>query len=208
MRNAALVVVLLISIPAWADTVQLSKSTYHEQHVTVEDKGDHYLLHCNVYLKLDQPLEDGALRFLHVSAAFSRDDALSDVSRDKRSVQIKQQEERWSFYFRVPKFTTNQASTLYAVVASVDGVDREAAAIWRFDGNRLNLGSPDEPLAMYYPVGRRITQDDGAGNFRVVVVYEVSTHENNYEALPVCGFLNTGKQMPATVDGERSAKRL
>jgi len=37
MRYVTPVVVILASVPAWADTVQLSKSTYHDQHVTVED---------------------------------------------------------------------------------------------------------------------------------------------------------------------------
>lgn len=208
MRSVTLFVVLLASAPTWADTVQLSKSTYHNQHVTVEDRDDHYLVHFNVYLKLDEPLDTGGMRFLRASVAFSRDEHFSDVSRQERSVRISQQEETWSFYFRIPKFTTNQGPMLYAAVANVDGLQHEAAAIWKFAGNQLDLGSSNEPLAMQYPVGRTITQDDGRGNFRLVVVYEVKVYENNYDGLPVCGFLGTDKEMPDKVDGERSAKRL
>lgn len=209
MRYTIILLLLFYPVSAMAaDTVQLSKSSYFDQHVTAEDRDDHYVIHFNVYYRLEEPISDGELRFLHASVAISHGEALSDVSREKRSVQLSKQEGRWSFYFRVPKFPDDQANTLYAVTANVDGVQREAVAVWRFTDNGLNLGSKTNPLAMQYPVGRTIMQEVENGGFRLVVVYAVKEHVNNYDDLPTCGFLKADKEMPDKIDGERSAKRL
>lgn len=211
MRCYAIVLSVVLSLGASAfaeDTVQLSKSNYFDQQVTAEDKGDHYLIHFNVAVKLERPLNDGETRLLHASVLFSRGEAISDVSKQERHVTITKQNEIWSFYFRTPKFATDPNKTMYAVVARVDGANREAAAVWKFSGGSIDMGSSDQPIVYYYPVGRQIEQEDDMGGFRLVVVYEVKSYTNNYDALPELGLLKAGKRMPTVIDGSRSAKRL
>jgi hypothetical protein len=191
----------------WADTVRLSKSTYFDQHVTVEDRDDHYLVHFNVYVKLDQPLGTD-LRCLRASVVFNRNGQSEDVSCEKRSVQITSQEERWSFYFRVPKFTENEAGVTYAVIAKVDGIFDQAVAVWKVRGNQVYLGSSSDPVDIVYVEAKTIEEEDGAGGFRLVIVYPKDYYVNNYDDLPICGFLKSGKAMPVKIDGARSAKRL
>jgi hypothetical protein len=139
---------------------------------------------------------------------FTRGDQAPDASRITRSVVITEAEELWSFYFRVPKFEGDQAHTTYAVVAELDGLRQPAAAIWRFNGESLELGSQAAPVRLIYPVGHATQEDDGAGGFRLVVRYEVMVYNNNYTDLPECGFVRPDRPMPAKVDGSRSAKRL
>lgn len=207
MRNVVILTAMLAAAPATAaETVQLSKSSYFDQHVTVLDRGDHYLIHFNVYVRLDDAPGEN-LRFLHASVAFNRGD-FADVAELKRSVRLSANEETWSFYFRVPKFANGQTETLYAVVVNVDGISGAGSAVWKFDGGRVEMGSRDNPLSMTFPVGRTIRQDNDDGSFKLVVVYETKQYVNNYDDLPISGFAKPGKEAPEVIDGERSAKRL
>lgn len=206
----ALLPVLLTTLvsAARADHVALSQSRYFDQHVTVEDRRDHYLVHFNVQVTLDERPDEQSLRMLHASVLYKHDGENNQVAWLKQSVRLTLENDTWSFYFRVPKSTSDPAGPLYAVVASVDGVTEKAVAVWRFGRDRLDLGTADEPWELYYPVGRAVPVDTDDGSFRLTVVYEVELYTNNYDSLPTCGYLKPQMRMPDPIDAERGAKRV
>lgn len=187
------------------ETVQLSRSSYFQQHVTVEDRKDHFMVHFNAYVKLDEAPE--STRLLHANVYGGSSESGFDVIGQKRSVQLEAAESTWSFYFRVEKFAPG-SDARYAVVVKVDGVQDEAKVVWRIVDGRLDLGTADDPLSFMYPVGREIRQQVAPDRFRLMVVYEVKSYPNNYESLPVCGLLLAGKMMPDVVDSSRSAQKI
>lgn len=207
MRSVAILAVLLGgSVSAAKDTVQFSKSTYFNQHVTIIDRTDHYLIHFNVFVHLDHSNSD-TMPYMHAMVLVG-DNGLTDQLTVRRTVRLQTNEDTWSLYFCVPKFSTQRSKARYVANVVVDDVESRASVVWEVNGNQINLGSAEHPLVLTELVGAQKQEAMPDGSFRLFVVYETRTYTNNFESLPVTGFMIPGKAAPTNVDGERSARRL